>query len=159
MSFDDDLLSPEDAAKVLKVSRRTVDKFLREGSLSGSKIGRFWRIKPDDLDNFIENERGTGRVRGHASNHIREIFYKIIDDLYENDDYLKSKENRQHTRNLAGRMWACTDVLPSQVRGLLEDITGCYLNDYERGKKIGNCSQLARLLMDIVDRAEEKLTK
>jgi len=161
MAQIDSLMSPDDAAEILKVSRRSIDKFLRDGSLKGSKVGRFWRIKKEDLYEFIDVERGTGTIRigtngVHASGHIREIFYGIVENINEDKKWLESEKNRAHTRRVAGRMWACTDILPGELSEMMEDISVAYLNDFERGKKIGNCSQLARFLMDILDSIEPR---
>lgn len=50
----DELLTPQEAAKILKVDRRTVYKYLRSGELPAAKIGDTWRIRQEDLDKFIK---------------------------------------------------------------------------------------------------------
>ncbi len=47
-----DLLSLEEAAKVLGVSRSTINRWQREGRLRGFKVGRQWRFKSTDLGKF-----------------------------------------------------------------------------------------------------------
>jgi len=56
-------LSPESVARQLSVSNKTVYKWLREKKLKGAKMGHLWRIRPEDLKEFIEQayEKGTGR--------------------------------------------------------------------------------------------------
>ena len=48
------LLTPTDVANRLQVNERTVTIWLRKGHLRGFKIGKEWRISPDDLQAFLE---------------------------------------------------------------------------------------------------------
>ncbi len=54
MMNDKKLLTPTDVANRLQVNERTVTVWLREGHLRGFKIGKEWRISPDDLQAFLE---------------------------------------------------------------------------------------------------------
>ncbi len=54
MMNDKKLLTPTDVANRLQVNERTVTLWLRKGHLRGFKIGRSWRISPDDLQAFLE---------------------------------------------------------------------------------------------------------
>ncbi len=49
-----DLLSPEEVAARLRLSRRTVIVWLQRGKLPGIKVGSRWRVRADDLDAFVE---------------------------------------------------------------------------------------------------------
>lgn len=46
-------ITPVQAAERLQVSVFTVQEWLRQGKLKGFKVGRLWRIREADLDNFI----------------------------------------------------------------------------------------------------------
>ena len=48
------LLTPTDVAERLQVNDRTVTLWLRKGHLRGFKLGKEWRISPDDLQAFLE---------------------------------------------------------------------------------------------------------
>lgn len=50
----DQLLTPEEAAARLKISRVTVGDWLRSGKLRGVKVGRLWRIQESALEHFLE---------------------------------------------------------------------------------------------------------
>jgi len=50
----DQLLTPEEAAARLKISRLTVGDWLRSGKLKGVKVGRLWRIRENDLEAFLK---------------------------------------------------------------------------------------------------------
>lgn len=47
------LLTPEQVAERLQVKERTVLDWLRAGELRGLKLGRLWRIRPEDLEKFL----------------------------------------------------------------------------------------------------------
>jgi len=49
----DKLLTLKETAKILRVSTRTILRYLKAGNLKGSKAGQ-WRIKQSDLDVFLE---------------------------------------------------------------------------------------------------------
>ena len=49
-----ELLTIQDVAMLLKVSRQHVRKMVRAGPLPAVKIGREWRIEKDYLKNFLE---------------------------------------------------------------------------------------------------------
>ncbi len=51
---DKKLLTPLDVADRLQMNERTVNIWLRKGRLRGFKIGKEWRISPDDLQAFLE---------------------------------------------------------------------------------------------------------
>ena len=56
MGDDDELLTVEDAARLLKVTTKLVRREAAEGRLVGFKIGREWRFRRADVRAY----RGTG---------------------------------------------------------------------------------------------------
>ncbi|HEY8416177.1 MAG TPA: helix-turn-helix domain-containing protein [Thermaerobacter sp.] len=46
-------LTPQEAARYLRVSVQTVYRHLRSGRLPGAKVGQQWRIRRTDLDRFL----------------------------------------------------------------------------------------------------------
>lgn len=50
----DKLFTIEEVAELLRVSPRTVTRYIETGKLKASKIG-FWRISRKDLQEFLEN--------------------------------------------------------------------------------------------------------
>ena len=53
----ENLLNKRDAAKVLRVSERTVDNWVKNGRLPHVKLGFLVRFIPHDLAKFIESQR------------------------------------------------------------------------------------------------------
>jgi len=52
------LLTTEEIAAILSVHPRTVMRWLRQGKLKGVKIGRLWRVRPEDFEAFIRGKGG-----------------------------------------------------------------------------------------------------
>jgi excisionase family DNA binding protein len=50
----EDLLTPEVVARVLGKSKLTIIRWCRTGVLPAIKVGRAWRVRPEDLDAFIQ---------------------------------------------------------------------------------------------------------
>jgi excisionase family DNA binding protein len=52
----DELLTVNEVADELRVDRRTIYHYLRQGQLRGQKLRRTWRISRSDLTTYL-NER------------------------------------------------------------------------------------------------------
>jgi hypothetical protein len=52
-----------------------------------------------------------GIVSGHASGDLRESFYHLLDDLRRG----AAAFDDERVRRLTGRLWNCTDVMPSDA--------------------------------------------
>jgi len=48
-----------DVCALCKVSRSTVERWIRRNELRSVKLGRSRRVKATDLDRFIERQRGA----------------------------------------------------------------------------------------------------
>jgi len=48
------LLTPDEVAEILSVRQPKVRQWLNNGTLRGWKAGRIWRVKEEDLMEFIE---------------------------------------------------------------------------------------------------------
>jgi excisionase family DNA binding protein len=67
--MENDFITPEEAAKVLRVNTHTVYRALRAGKLPGGKVGAQWRISRADLEAHMRGKRavaGLQRVEGGA---------------------------------------------------------------------------------------------
>jgi excisionase family DNA binding protein len=52
-----ELLNVKQVQEILHLSERTVFRLIKKKSLRGFKIGREWRFEPQDIDNFIAQQR------------------------------------------------------------------------------------------------------
>lgn len=59
----DKLFTIEEAAKILRVSSRSVNRYIESGKLKASKIGS-WRITEVDLQKFLEK---TSNISGKSN--------------------------------------------------------------------------------------------
>lgn len=58
------VLTPGEVAGYLHLRKDTVYRYIREGKLAAVRLGRYYRVSPDDLDLFLLSNR-TGRETGH----------------------------------------------------------------------------------------------
>jgi excisionase family DNA binding protein len=52
----DEYLTIDEVAAKVKVKPKTVREWLRTKRLKGVKAGHFWRIRPEDLEAFLEGK-------------------------------------------------------------------------------------------------------
>ena len=53
----DDVLTIEELANYLKISKSTLYKLVREGKIPSQKIGRHWRFLKDGIDHWLDETR------------------------------------------------------------------------------------------------------
>ncbi len=53
-------LTSEEVAQELRIEHETVTRWLRTGALPGYKFGKQWRVRPDDLEQFVRECRNVG---------------------------------------------------------------------------------------------------
>lgn len=57
-------LTPQEVSDLLRVSTQTVRRWIKEGSLPAYKVGRGWRVRDDDLDRWLRQQRSTTDADG-----------------------------------------------------------------------------------------------
>jgi len=57
---DDKVMTIDDLATYLKVSKSTLYKLCAEGKVPGQKIGRHWRFHKDVIDGWLKNHKQNG---------------------------------------------------------------------------------------------------
>ena len=60
MSKDDTMLTLKEVAECVKVNERTVYRWVVNGELPAYKLGKIWRVKPSELDLWINKNRNVG---------------------------------------------------------------------------------------------------
>ena len=53
---NENLLGLEEAIEYLQISRPTLYRWLKDGSIQGYRAGRQWRFRRADLDRFVRRE-------------------------------------------------------------------------------------------------------
>ncbi|WP_053228469.1 helix-turn-helix domain-containing protein [Spirochaeta cellobiosiphila] len=51
--------SVDEISTILKLHKKTVQRFIREGKIQGTKIGRNWMVSPNSLAQFAHQELST----------------------------------------------------------------------------------------------------
>ena len=47
------LLTPEEVAEILKIQRKTVYSYIKDGKIKAGKVGKEWRIREEDLKEYL----------------------------------------------------------------------------------------------------------
>jgi excisionase family DNA binding protein len=50
------LLDTDEAAAIMKIHPKTLQKFARLGRIRGVHIGKLWRFRPSDIDQWIDQQ-------------------------------------------------------------------------------------------------------
>lgn len=58
------MLSANQAGKILGVSGKTVIRMMDDGSFPGYKIGSAWKFKRGEIESYIESRRFQGKKSG-----------------------------------------------------------------------------------------------
>lgn len=58
------LYTLEEVQGILKLSRRTLYNYIKDGKLPAVKIGKYWRVNHEDLQEFVK--QGTGGESGRG---------------------------------------------------------------------------------------------
>jgi len=53
------IYTPQQAAELLSVSEFTLMDWLRKGKIRGVKVGRLWRVREQDIEEFLEANKST----------------------------------------------------------------------------------------------------
>ena len=64
------VLTIEDLAGYLKISKSTLYKLAQEGSLPGQKIGRHWRFHRNAVDKWLNVEPNLARKKTSRAKHV-----------------------------------------------------------------------------------------
>jgi excisionase family DNA binding protein len=57
MNAHDSLLTPEQVSEILQINILTVYNYIKKGKLEAIRLGRSYRILPQDLDRWLELNR------------------------------------------------------------------------------------------------------
>ena len=59
--------TPEEVATLLKLHPQTVYQYIRKGRIRAAKLGRVWRIRHRDLDDFLTRAVETSSVEAEEA--------------------------------------------------------------------------------------------
>jgi excisionase family DNA binding protein len=53
------LLDSDEAAAIIQIHPKTLQRFAREGSIHGIHIGKLWRFRASEIEDWIQRQTGT----------------------------------------------------------------------------------------------------
>lgn len=62
VSDDNEIMTITQVAKYLQISEITTYRLVQEGRIPAFKVGRGWRVKREDLKEFIEKQKRGERL-------------------------------------------------------------------------------------------------
>ncbi len=60
----DALMTIEEVASYLRLSKDTVYRMAQAGKIPASKVGQQWRFRREDVDEWLERNKNVGRTSG-----------------------------------------------------------------------------------------------
>jgi excisionase family DNA binding protein len=74
VSLTKDVLTPQEVAEYLQITPDTVYRYIREGKLVASKLGRHYRIPKENIELFllVTSTAGGARLRTFSQEEIAE---------------------------------------------------------------------------------------
>ena len=96
-------LTLTETAEILRLHPETVRRLLQAGELPGVKLGKTWRVSPEALQRFLDDE-STKTQAGHRE-HIQAKVRRTLDssgDRGRRDQRSDPAQGRTHTRRGAG---------------------------------------------------------
>ena len=158
------LLDVPDVAEYLGVEQTTVQRWCREGSLPGMKIGKEWRIRREALEGFLErSERAetlVGRLRSflQVPDNVlviaqdREMMHRLDAAFFS----VGEARGGRLVKYAGGEPWDSLDDVRSDLEphglevGRLEE-EGCFRFASEPDPQRGRTEELRRLLSEEAD--------
>jgi len=64
--MEDRWLSVDDIAAYLGIKRDTVYRWISERNMPGHKIGRLWKFRKEEVDEWMRSGSGTEKRKGSA---------------------------------------------------------------------------------------------
>lgn len=77
----------DQVAEILDIHHKTVRKFIKEGKLKASKVGKQWRISQVDLDLFTTNKKSI--IENETFSNCEEIEFSNKDTTKEKNTSIK----------------------------------------------------------------------
>ncbi len=95
------ILTPEQVAQILQVHPFTVLKFIKQGKLKASKLGRVYRIRESELESFLDQTSGkVAKTPENPSIDVKKSKNKnkiSLNQLAEPSDRTELSKDQQNT--------------------------------------------------------------
>ena len=83
----------EELERLLNVTKRTLYNYIKDGKLQAVKMGKYWRVRGDQLDAFLSSDTGSRYVKQDYNpeewtDQDREFLDKVSKLSHEDRDFL-----------------------------------------------------------------------
>jgi excisionase family DNA binding protein len=65
--MDEKILTPDQVAQILQVHPFTVLKFIKQGKLRASRLGRVYRIRESDVNKFLDEQEAAAASKSYKT--------------------------------------------------------------------------------------------
>ncbi len=70
MEVYSNLLTPGQVSEILQINILTVYAYIKKGKLGAIRLGRTYRIVPEDLERLLEMSRVSNQIKSNEDNHV-----------------------------------------------------------------------------------------
>lgn len=82
-------LTVEEISQMLSIHPKTIQRYIREGKLSATKIGKSWRVSGHDLSTFLESE-SYPKASAEPPEEIKTMASSVVDiPVHHRDDAIR----------------------------------------------------------------------
>lgn len=92
----DEILTSEQVAQILQIHPFTVLKFIKQGKLKASKLGRVYRIRRSDVEKFLDSQTEQQTVQDESKTATKKTVKKP-DPIPEKDLREKTPSDMEKT--------------------------------------------------------------
>lgn len=94
--MENDLLSAQEIAEILKISRNTVYELIKRGELNSSKVGKQVRVARGEVDAYLNGEsthtpsisRESALIKSAHKNTKKQNSYQVIDENIRGNEFI-----------------------------------------------------------------------
>ena len=113
-SMEQRLLTPAEVAKCLQINEHTVLDWLRNGLLRGFKLGKAWRVSPEDFEDFLERRANRTIVAEEAGKSVpeRETPKAVVSTVNGGNSRPEARPENRSSRNGSDNSQSGQDKAP-----------------------------------------------
>lgn len=106
------ILTPEQVAEIIQVHPFTILKYIKQGKLVASKIGRVYRIRQSDLEEFLDRTSGkSSRAENNVGNNKNKNKTTLNNHPAHATDFEQSEPSQNKTQ---------TTEIPTQTDSVVQ---------------------------------------
>lgn len=113
--MDEKILTPDQVAQILQVHPFTVLKFIKQGKLRASKLGRVYRIRQSDVEKFLDEQEAATASKSNKTTHL-EADKQPAPKKKKSASVEAVKEGSEKAETKSGDLLEGEETLPTPVK-------------------------------------------